>query len=174
MAERTYISAAMRDAIGQPYGEMTSFPIAASDIRRWALAIYYPEEPPRLYWDEHYARTTAHGGIIAPEDFNPFAWMTEEPPGVRRSQSPGAGDLVEGKLGIPGPGLQFMLNGGVDVDYSGVRMRPDDVVRSASRVTEYREREGRLGLMLFTTMESNWTNQHGDLIKTQRSTLIRY
>jgi hypothetical protein len=53
-------------------------------------------------------------------------------------------------------------------------MRPGDVVSSATSITGYREREGRLGLMLFTTMESNWTNQHGDLIKTQRSTLIRY
>jgi len=44
-----------------------SYPITVSDIRRWAMAVYYPEEPPRLFWDEEYARATRHGGIVAPE-----------------------------------------------------------------------------------------------------------
>jgi N-terminal half of MaoC dehydratase len=174
MAERTHVTEAMRSVIGRPYGAMVSFPISASDIRRWALAVYYPEEPPRLYWDEDYARASIHGGIVAPDDFNPFAWMTAQPSGVRRRASSAADDLFEGKLGVPGPGLQFMLNGGLEVTYTGVRMRPGDVVRTASSIVGYREREGRLGLMLFTTMEAAWTNQRGELIKTQRSTLIRY
>ena len=40
--------------------------------------------------------------------------------------------------------------------------------------SEYGEREGRLGLMLFTVTEDNWTNQNDELVKTSRSTLIRY
>ena len=43
-----------------------------------ALAVYYPDVPPRLFWDEEYARSTRHGGIVAPEDFNPFAWFTAD------------------------------------------------------------------------------------------------
>jgi len=42
------------------------------------------------------------------------------------------------------------------------------------RLSEYREREGRLGLMLFTVTEDNWTNEDDELVKTSRSTLIRY
>ena len=42
------------------------------------------------------------------------------------------------------------------------------------RLGEYSEREGRLGLMLFTVTETLWTNQDGALVKTQRDVLIRY
>jgi hypothetical protein len=76
-------------------------------------------------------------------------------------------------LGVPGPGLKFQLNGGMEVEY-GVPMRPDDVITSVSRLAEYREREGRLGLMLFTVTEDVWSNQDDDEVKRTRSTLIRY
>ena len=56
-----------------------SYPVAASDIRRWAIAVYWPERPPPLFWDEEYAVTTRWGGIIAPQDFNPFAWPVGRP-----------------------------------------------------------------------------------------------
>ncbi|HZU76165.1 MAG TPA: MaoC family dehydratase N-terminal domain-containing protein, partial [Dehalococcoidia bacterium] len=46
-------------------------PVSLSDIRKWAIAVYWPEVPPRIFWDEEYAKTTRWGGIIAPQDFNP-------------------------------------------------------------------------------------------------------
>jgi hypothetical protein len=55
-----------------------------------------------------------------------------------------------------------------------MRMRPDDVITSVNRLAEYREREGRLGLMLFTITEDVWTNQDDDEVRRTRSTLIRY
>ena len=55
-------------------------PIAMSDIRKWAIAVHWPETPPPLYWDEEYAKTTRYGGIIAPLDFNPFAWPVHRHP----------------------------------------------------------------------------------------------
>jgi hypothetical protein len=82
-------------------------------------------------------------------------------------------DMMEKTLGITGPGLKFQLNGGMEVEY-GVRMHPGDVITSVRRLAEYREREGRLGLMLFTVSEDLWTNQNDELVKTARSTLIRY
>jgi hypothetical protein len=66
----------MRGLIGRPYATATSFPIDLSAIMRWAIAVYYPEPPPPEYWDEEYAATTPSGGIIAPAEFNPFAWMS--------------------------------------------------------------------------------------------------
>jgi hypothetical protein len=53
-------------------------------------------------------------------------------------------------------------------------MRPGDVITSESRLAEYSEREGRLGLMLFTTTEDTWTNQNDEVVKRTRTTLIRY
>jgi hypothetical protein len=167
------ITAAMRDAVGRQLARRVSFPVAESDIRRWAIAVYYPQEPPRRFWDEAYAKSTRYGGIVAPEDFNPFAWMAaeEEVPSVELGDNDP--DQTELMLGIPGAGLKFQLNGGMEVDY-GAPVRPGDVITSVNRLSGYTEREGRLGLMLFTTMEDSWANQKGDLVKRTRLTLIRY
>jgi hypothetical protein len=53
-------------------------------------------------------------------------------------------------------------------------VRPGDVITSVTRLAGYSEREGRLGLMLFTTTEDTWTNGDGALVKKSRMTLIRY
>jgi N-terminal half of MaoC dehydratase len=168
---KTVISDDMRNAIGRELGCSVSFPITDSDIRRWALAVYYPEDPPRLFWDAEYAAGTVHRGIVAPEEFNPFAWMTAD--GPQRAAADHDPDLTEKTLAIDGPDLKCQLNGGMEVEYS-VRMRPGDVITSVRRLAEYREREGRLGLMLFTVSEDTWTNQGDELVKISRSTLIRY
>ena len=173
MTTTTHISEAMLGAVGTELERRVSYPISASDIRRWAVAVYYPEEPPRLFWDERYAAGTRYKGIVAPEDFNPFAWMSAEPPGIPPRQRPNDPNMTEIRLGIPGPGLAFQLNGGLETEY-GVRMRPGDVITSVQRLGGYHEREGRLGRMLFTVMESTWTNQDGELVKRTENTLIRY
>lgn len=168
----TYISDDMNAAIGTELGRTDSFPISASDIRKWAIAVYYPEPPPAIFWDTDHAATTRHGGIVAPEDFNPFAWMT--PSGPRSaSRGPMGINSTELKLGIDPPPCRFSLNGGTATDF-GARMRPDDVITSVARLHSYTEREGRLGLMLFTVIESTWTNQDGEEVKRVRQTGIRY
>ena len=84
---------------------------------------------------------------------------------------------VRERGGDPGrrrrPATQSLINGGTEVEY-GVRMRPGDVITSVTTLAGYSEREGRLGLMLFTTSEDTWTNQRGETVKTSRNTLIRY
>jgi N-terminal half of MaoC dehydratase len=169
----TYISPQMRDIVGLELRRSTSFPITDSDIRRWAIAVYYPEPAPRLFWDAEYAAGTKHGGIVAPEEFKPFAWLTqtEADAGVSARATTGFGP--EATLGIEPPATTAIINGGTEVEY-GVRMRPGDVITSVTILGEYREREGRLGLMLFSTTEDTWTNQRGETVKTSRGTLIRY
>jgi hypothetical protein len=53
-------------------------------------------------------------------------------------------------------------------------MRPGDTITSRPAIVDYSEREGRLGLMLFTTSESRWSNQQDELVRIDRMTLIRY
>jgi hypothetical protein len=169
----TWITDEMRAAVGTEYGERFSFPISVSDIRKWAQAVYYPEPPPREYWDEEYAATTRFGGIVAPEEFNPFAWMSAA--GPPRADGPSMlASGTEARLGLAAPATSHMLNGGMECTYTRVRMRPGDVIRAVTILGEYSEREGRLGLMLFTTTESRWTNQDGELVKSDRNVLIRY
>ena len=169
----TVITEDMLGAIGRETRRSVSYPISVSDIRRWAIAVYYPEEPPRLFWDEAYAATTAHGGIVAPEDFNPFAWMAADPPGLPETIGGYDPDQTEKTLGVTAPGLRNLLNGGMEVEY-GVRMRPGDVITSVSRLAGYKEREGRLGVMLFTSSETVWTNQRDEFVKRNIGTVIRY
>ena len=168
----SYISPAMADAVGRELSRQVSYPISESDIRKWAIALYYPEPPPRLFWDANFAQDSPHGGVVAPEDFNPFAWMTAEPGGVQgpRSNDP---QLTEKTLGLEPPGVAFQVNGSISVTY-GQRMRPGDVITSITRLGGYRERTGRLGLMLFTTQDTTWTNQHGELVRQSQGTVIRY
>jgi N-terminal half of MaoC dehydratase len=153
----------------RPPGTAGVFPVSESDIRRWAIAVYYPEEPPRQFWGRAYAKSTQYGGIVAPEDFNPFAWMAAErdEPEVQTEQNDP--DRTELSIGIMGPGLKRQLNGGIEVAY-GARMRPGDVITSVTRLAGYSERKGRLGLMLFAVSEDSWTNQSGELIKRTRNT----
>jgi hypothetical protein len=169
------ISSAMQAAVGSELGRQVSHPVSVSDIRRWALAVYWPEPAPALFVDEQHAGTTIHGGIVAPEEFNPFAWAVAE----NHVAHPDAGsepnhpDHTEVQAGVAGPGLAFQLNGGMTTEY-GTRMRPGDIITSTRRLGEYTEREGRLGLMLFSRIVDTWTNQDGDAVKHTVNTLIRY
>ena len=172
----SWIRDEMRALVGREYGAVQrSLPIALSDIRRWAAAIYWPEAPPRLFWDESYAASTSHGGVVAPEEFNPFAWFTAEGPNLPPSyEGPVASIELEREFGVEPPATKFIMNGGIEYEH-GVRMRPGDVIEwGPSKLVEYRERSTRLGLMLFTITENTWTNQKGERVRVTRSTGIRY
>jgi hypothetical protein len=171
-APRTHVTEAMRGILGTVVDWRVSFPIAESDIRRWAIAVYHPQEPPREFWDAAYAERL-HGGILAPEEFNPFAWMVAEQMVPRIAPLKRDPDRLEKAAGIAGPGLHHQINGGTEAVY-GVRMRPGDVIRSETRLRDYHEREGRMGLMLITLTEVVWTNQRGEHVSTQVNTAIRY
>lgn len=173
MPTGSVISAAMREAVGREVSRAVSYPVSESDIRRWAIAVYYPQEPPERFWDVAAANTSRWGGMVALEDFNPFAWMAAHPRGIKPPQRGNDADHTEQQVGILGPGLNNQLNGGVSAEY-GEPIRPGDVITSVNRLVEYFEREGRLGAMLFTVLEDTWTNQRDQLVKRTRMTLIRY
>src|ERR1043165_7014798 len=119
----SHITPQMLDLVGLELRSATSFPITDSDIRRWAIAVYYPESAPPLFWDAEYAAGTSHGGIVAPEDFNPFAWLAEKTVLASRDGAGGAQSVPEALLGAEVPPTTAMVNGGLEVQY-GVRMRP--------------------------------------------------
>ena len=163
MAEESasLVTADMRDRKGVWGDERVSFPVAASDIRRWAIAVYWPDVPPRLFWDEEYARATRWGGIIAPQDFNPFAWPVTRPvPDRARAPAPGGRPLR-------------VMNGGQTDTYEEP-MRPGDVITARSRLRDWEERDTRLGRTLFVFSETEWNNQADRLVKRRLSTAIRY
>lgn len=159
----TLVTPDMEERKGVWGNERTSYPISESDIRKWAIAVYWGETPPRIFWDEDYAKSTTWGGIVAPEDFNPFAWA------VPLVQPKPAG-AVPGQVTKKGGNV---MNGG-QADTYGVRMRPGDVITARTRLDRWEERTGRNGLTLYTYTETQWTNQNGEVVKTRVSTGIRY
>lgn len=159
----TLVTPEMERSKGVWGNERVSYPISESDIRKWAIAVYWGSPPPRLYWDQEYAKSTRWGGIIAPQDFNPFAWPV--PTGEVRPAG-----AVPGQATRKGGNV---MNGG-QTDTFGVPMRPGDVITSRSRLSHWEERVGRNGLTLFVYTETEWRNQHGELVKRRISTGIRY
>jgi hypothetical protein len=160
------LSDEVRSFIGKERKREVSPPISLSDIRKWAIAVYWPERSPRLFWDDDYARSTRFGGIVAPEDFNAFGWSVEGGLDPYRSD-----DMLDAfvRMGIGAN----VLNGGNDTEYH-LRMRPGDVITAVTTVDEIYLREGRLGTMLFTIQKVLWTNQNREAVKTMRHTGIRY
>jgi N-terminal half of MaoC dehydratase len=157
----TYITEEIRKMLGVERDVMLSPPISESDIRKWAIAVYWPETPPRQFWDAEYARSSRWGGIVAPQEFNPFAWPIERKEATR----------LGGPIGKD-PG-QRVLNGGSEARYYAP-MRPGDVIRSGTKLAEVYEKTGRLGVMMFLINETTWTNQQGEVVKVDRKTSIRY
>ena len=159
--QETLVTQDMLDRKGVWGESRVSPPISESDIRKWAIACYWPDKPPRIYWDAEYAKTTRYGGIIAPNDFNPFAWPVEREVPAARATAAGGGVGTRG------------MNGG-QVDTYGVKMRPGDVITTRTRLKDWDERTTRLGLTVFSRNETEWRNQKGELVKTRIGTGIRY
>jgi acyl dehydratase len=134
-------------------GEARTYDVERGAIRRFAEAI---EDRNPLFNDDHAARATRFGSMIAPPTF--CRSMGSPIPDVRISA---LGQSFRG------------LDGGSEWEYF-VPIRPGDRITVQTKLVDLRESEGRLGPMIFITMETTYTNQFGELCVTQRSTGIRY
>ena len=159
-----FITDEMAAAAGMELDRLVSFPIDASDVRRWALAVYHPDEPPAAF--------LGPAPTEVPAEFNPFAWIVAEPAGGRPGYVPDS-PSIEARLGLPEVETDFMLNGGTEIRYDHP-MRVGDTITATTALDGYHEREGRHGTMLFTLTTVTWTNQDDELVKAATNTLIRY
>ena len=158
----------MRGLIGKVQRRRSSYPISASDIRKWAIAVYYPEAAP-----DRFMRTGAVAGepaLTAPEEFNPFAWATPDAGGEDGYTGP---TNLELRAGITPPAINFIVNGGTECEY-GVPMREGDVITAEFSIKSYAQKQGKRGPLLITDTEDRWTNQRGELVRTTIQTLVRY
>ncbi|KAA9105904.1 FAS1-like dehydratase domain-containing protein [Microbacterium rhizomatis] len=166
------VSAEMAAAIGSVYLRDQSYPVSASDIRRWAIAVHWPDGPPARFL----SRTVEK--LVAPEEFNPFAWAVAsrspdpEEFGLREDEMIAA-DCQERLLGISPPAMSTGLFGAYSVSY-GVPICEGDSIASQSSLRGYSERESRRGLLLTTTLEDRWINQRGEFVKSVVREIVRY
>jgi hypothetical protein len=130
-------------------------PVTASDIRRWALAVYWPEQPPRRFLDDGAVATgSRRGGLVAPREFNPFAWLPD-----------GAG----GSTPLP-PGVRRLF-GGCRIAY-GEDIAVGDVVRRRVRLDGWAAKSGSSGDFLVVHHTHEWRNQRDRLVRMAEYALI--
>jgi acyl dehydratase len=137
--------------IGRTMDPVAAPPVDANDIRRWAIATYWPERPPRVFLDAQ----------EAPRDFDPFAWMLDRP---------WSGDWLWGMGAEPG---KRVLNGG-QRNFYFAPIRPGDVISVTRRFVDAVERETKRGPMVFFTSEFAWRNQRDEPVRLGYQTTIYY
>lgn len=155
-----YLDADTIGWLGRQLPVLESLPVDANDIRRWAQAIWYPEPPPIDQFDVAVAALGPWGGLVAPRDFNPYAWHPDF--------HPEAYPWMRGMGTEPG---RRGLNGGQKTWY-GAPIRPGDTIGSVVTLVDAYEKDGRLGTMLFLVDEARWTNQRGELVRLSERTTI--
>lgn len=148
--------------LGIPTAPVTSYPVDASDIRRWAQAVSHPEPAPAASVDPAVGASGPWGGIVAARDFNPFAWVEAYRP-----------DVYPWMRGVGSePGTRVLNGGQRNLSFAPIRV--GDVITSTATLVDALEKEGRLGTMMFLVDESRWTNQAGDLVRIGIRTSIYY
>jgi acyl dehydratase len=157
----TFLTQETIDRIGRTLAPVAAPAFGVNDIARWATATHWPVRPPAAYVDADAAASTPWEGIVAPRDFDPFAWMPDRP---------WSGDWLLG-MGIE-PGRR-VLNGGQWNRYAAP-IRPGDVISVVRRFVDVVERETKRGPMVFFTSEFRWTNQDGALVRLAEQTTIYY
>jgi acyl dehydratase len=155
-----YLDAKTIACLGRPLAPDTAYAVCENDIRRWAIATFYPDLPPAEFLDETAARRGPWGGMVAPRDFNPFAWT--------RCTAPDTYPWMRGMGSEPG---RRGLNGGQRNRYFAP-IRPGDQISSVVTLVDAYEKQGRLGTMMFLVDESRWTNQRGELVRIGQRTTI--
>jgi acyl dehydratase len=148
--------------LGKPLDPDIALPVGANDIRRWAMATYYPEDPPAEFLDEEVAARGPWGELVSPRDFNPFAWTKCTPP-----------DTYPWMRGMGTEPGRRGLNGGQRNRYFAP-IRVGDVITSVVTLVDAYEKEGRLGPMMFLIDEARFTNQRGELVRIGQRTTIYY
>ena len=157
MAGESMMSDELKAMIGT-MAEPVIMEVERGAIRRYADAV--GDENP-LFHDVEFAKSAGYEDIICPPGF--WGW-------------PIKGRAVIGGLSMVGgvlvkAGLFRILDGGVDQEFY-IPIRAGDTLTAYSKIADIREREGKTGKMVFTTVETTYLNQNGDKVAVNRATII--
>jgi acyl dehydratase len=131
-------------------------PCSATDIRRWVMAMDYPNP---IHWDGEFAKNSKFGGIVAPQSM-----------AVAMDYGHGAQPACVGR--IPGSHLIF---GGEEWWHFGPRIKPGDRLTQRRWFHDYKLTDTKFaGPTLFSRGDTLHTNQHGTPVCKERSTSVRY
>ena len=148
----------MKGKMGNP----DIFEIESGAIKKFADAV---GDSNPLYWDHEYAKNSEYGSIIAPPGFFgwPVKWTTAMPLQQEiRMELMGA--LAEA-------GFDRNLDGGIEYEFFQPVYENDRLVVVAE-IAEINTKETKGGALVFSTVETSFTNQHGALVAIARQTII--
>ncbi|MHC1578404.1 MAG: FAS1-like dehydratase domain-containing protein [Dehalococcoidia bacterium] len=136
--------------------ETTVFKVEEGAIQRYARAI---GDPNPLYNDPDFAGKTKYGRLLAPPGFT--GWPVKAGWDMFK--------LVETlvKAGAP----SRLLDGGVEFEFIEP-VGAGDVLTATTKVANITERETSMGKTMFTTLETTFVNQKGNMALKSRATLI--
>ena len=121
-------------------------------IKRFAQAI---DDQNPLWQDEEFAKRSKYGGIIAPPTFIPIV-------GNEQIQQQSA--LLS---------TMSILHGGTELEcYQPVR--EGDVITLATKISDVREQQGKMGKMIFVNFDTTYSNQRHELVARCRQRIIGY
>jgi acyl dehydratase len=143
--------------VGVPVGGGEPWePVAASDVRRWVMAMDYANP---MHYDEEFARASRFSRLVAPQS---FAAAIDYVHGVRPS-------LVGH---IPG---SHMIFGGEEWWFYGPRIFPGDRITHDRIFQGYKMAETKFaGPTMFSYGDTTHRNDRGETIAKARSTSVRY
>ena len=157
MANGSLITDDLRNLIGVTLATIV-FKVEEGAIQRYAQAI---GDPNPLYNDPDFASKTRSGRLLAPPGFT--GWPVKA--GLDMFE------LVESlvKAGAP----SRLLDGGVEFEFFEP-VGAGDVLTATTKIANMTERETKLGKTIFTTLETAFVNQKGNVALRSRSTLILF
>jgi acyl dehydratase len=150
--------AALRSLIGSTTTGADE-PVERNDIRDFAEAIRWPQEPLARYVDEDAARKTPAGGIVAPPTY--FSRLAR----VRGFSLP-----------MPVPAWWSPLPGilaSVEVE-PGVPIRPGDTLRPVATIRDVAVQDTEQGMLAGIVRDFEFTNQAGERAGRTRRTVAKF
>ncbi|MGB2800102.1 MAG: MaoC family dehydratase N-terminal domain-containing protein [Dehalococcoidia bacterium] len=157
MADESILTDEIKAMIGT-LSEPVIMEVGRVAIRRYADAV--GDDNP-LFHEVEDAKAAGYEDLICPPGF--WGW-------------PIKGRATIGGMSIVGAvlvkaGLFRILDGGVDQEFY-IPIRAGDILTAYSKIADIREREGKTGKMIFTTVETTYLNQNGDTVAVNRATVI--
>jgi len=143
-----------KSVIGKEYPEF-SFEVEKGKIREFATAI--GDESP-VFYDEKAAKEAGFEGLALPPSF-PTVFAN-------------FGGLMHNVMDDLKLDLAKILHGGQEYEYFG-KIKPGDTVTGKVKIANVFEKTGKSGTMDFVVMETTYTNQSGEKVVVDRSTLIQ-
>jgi len=161
MVEGSPVLSRLQELIAQESEYTDEFEVEKGMIKRFALAI---GDTNPLYHDEEFAKVTAYGGMVAPPTFF-FEWNHHRHwlPGLSSKQRQSIFADLQREPRLLRAGNEFEI----------IRpVRPGDIIKSKSRLTNVYEKEGKSGQLIFVVCQTDYFNQRGEALATNKDVLV--